>query len=86
MTRTALHPVNVQRDEDAALGAAWRRCEEAAPRFWAIRLTRAGRQDEYIAWVSHSLRPGHGGRVTGDTPTQALTALAEALEARRAAE
>lgn len=33
MTEKPLLPVHVQRDEDAALGAAWRRCE-AATRKW----------------------------------------------------
>lgn len=83
-----LLPVNVQRDENAALGAAWRRCVAARPPEWfngptlsGYDLSGGGR--EYIAWIegpapTYHRRPRLRGE--GDTATEALTALAEQLD------
>ena len=75
-----------QQRADAELGAAWRRCEAALPR------------DGYLTgiwvrfegdWLARAIDTGGSNRrereieAVGDTPAAALTALAEALEARR---
>ena len=79
-------PALIQQREDAALGAAWRRCEAALPEGWF---------GPYIEpqWRAWAVEPSFGavseglvGNGYGPTPTEALTALAEALEAKRAAE
>lgn len=83
-------PVHTQRDADAALGAAWRRAEAALPAFALLRLT------EVPGWPYFKQPPfeaqiewweGNDRRIEsrfGDSPTLALEALSEALEARHA--
>ena len=71
-----------QNREDQALGAAWRRCEAALPEDFGFSLRRGLPFDGlYHSWAYRfggNLQP----MVVGATPTEALTALAEALEAR----
>jgi hypothetical protein len=79
--------VHIQLREDAALGAAWRRCEAALPEGSVLSLDL----DTFLQLLppyDASVRNGHDTVLgtTGQTPTEALEALAEALEARKAAE
>ena len=69
-------PADVQLREDALLGAAFRRCQKAAPEGWRLALT----QIRYDEWEAEGFKPAGSG--DGLTPAAALTALAEALEAR----
>jgi len=68
-----------QNREDQALGAAWRRCEAALPEdaHWGFERDPGFSNLPYIAWVDDPYME----RSRPD-PTEALTALAEALEAR----
>ena len=85
--RADLLPVDVQIREDAALGAAWRRCETALPEgHIGPEVGPASVQLRRWTARSHGHIPGSLTMVFGDTPTDALNALADALEARRAAE
>lgn len=72
-----------QQRDDAALGAAWRRAEAALPPFHGLSARRCGTpaSEHYHAFADdkHGSPAEHG---SGDTPTAALAALAEALESR----
>jgi hypothetical protein len=76
-------PVHEQLREDAALGAAWRRAEAAIPAdCWLEEVCRAARGGwQAIVW-NKADQPTE--ICFGSTPTAALEALAEALEARAA--
>ena len=79
-------PALIQQREDAALGAAWRRVEAASEALggWLFHgLYPVGNGWRSSAW--HAGLDAPIGRWSAD-PTEALTALAEALEAKRAAE
>lgn len=69
--------------EDQALGAAFRRCEAALPEGWSQSIIGPTRSTP-VAWLTHasSWTDGDSVLAEGPTPTEALTALAEALEAR----
>ena len=69
-----------QQREDAALGAAWRRCEAALPEGWQIGVMNSLPHSAWAYVVGEEIVEGEG-----PSPTAALTALAEALE-RKAAE
>lgn len=75
-------PVNVQRDEDAALGAAWRRAE-AALREGDLLVLHA--KSQYLPAEARCLRfpDGDLSRLAA-TAVEALNALADALEAASA--
>jgi len=65
-----------QNREDQAMGAAWRRCEAAAGESpVTLRYWRLATDPTYTAETYRRTE-------AGATPTEALTALAEALEAR----
>lgn len=73
-----------QQREDQALGAAFRRCEAALPKGWPMELDGGG--PPYVAWYWNPANTDDADEREADTPTAALEALAEALEARREAE
>ena len=78
-----LLPVNVQRDEDAALGEAWRRVEAAIPDGWQFRgIARQFGDDDWRAWAVVKHGPAEIIDCGETTALEALTSLAEALEAR----
>jgi hypothetical protein len=84
-----LLPADVQQREWAALGGAWWRCEAALPARFSLDLTTNGRGTygalarppfmDYGAWMDAKREEWAA------TPTAALTALAERLEALNAA-
>jgi hypothetical protein len=78
-----------QQREDQALGAAWRRVEAALPGgcLPTVQGSRPDRPDGYCASVVRvgSKTLSFRQAFDGPTPTAALSALAEALEARKAA-
>jgi hypothetical protein len=78
-----LLPSDVQQREDAALGAAWRRCEKALPENW--RISTVGQNYEGDEWHASAWDRKTGAATTGrgPTPTAALEALAEKLEGLR---
>ena len=76
-----------QQREDQALGAAWRRCVAGAdPEFDWVMLRKAYHFRNELPWYQAELKSFHEKALNFDaaTPTEALTALAEALEARNA--
>ena len=89
-----LLPVDVQIREDAALGAAWRRCQAALPEEWTLTLGDwSAERHRTEPFFEANAEPLYGPRPsdetifrTASTPTDALSALVDALEARRAAE
>lgn len=73
-----------QQREDQALGAAWRRCETALPDGWGWTVL----QGYTVSWIARAYEFGRGTRErhaeiegTGATVTEALTGLADRLEA-----
>lgn len=82
-----MKPVDVQMRDDAALGAAWRRCEEALPRGTVVTLTvsrfAVEGKETAIATADTYGEFESATDAHGPTPAAALEALAEALEARR---
>lgn len=64
--------------EDAALGAAWRRCEAALPEGWVLELDGGG--PPYVAWCFDTHDSNNGDEAEAATATEALTTLAETLE------
>lgn len=92
----AMKPVHVQLREAAAFGETWFRCERALPEEWRLELS--GDEDgPYFASATYrySLRYYRANvgparsvpyeQAHAPTPTAALTALAERLEALNAA-
>ena len=79
--------VHVQLREDAELGRAWRRAEAALPPEWHIRTQSGafGGGDGACAEAWSNMADAFE-QEFGDTMTDALNALAESLEARRASE
>ncbi len=88
--------VHIQQREDAALGAAWRRCEAALGEGWQLELTGGGNAG-HVEAIEPTQGRGHRRervfRVYGypwpdalPTAVEALEALADALEDRKAAE
>lgn len=80
-----------QQREDQALGAAWRRAEAALPEDWTLEIglwraepnRPAGMLDyeaEAKAYNWHRADAGEHRIARGATATEALTALADALE------
>jgi len=74
--------------EDQALGAAWRRCEAALPEGFGWNVSRSPIEGEfqYMTIVApDAVRVARWAvQKHGPTPTRALEALAEALEAKKA--
>lgn len=89
-------PVDQQMRDDAAFGAAWRRCERALQRERSLRNILPSlvlRWDDWLmmvrpygVFVERRARGAPEDIQRALTPTAALTALAEALEARQEAE
>lgn len=85
-----LLPVHEQLREDQRLGAAWRRCENALPEGWRP-VTVYADDDDWSLWQAATCSPsffegeddGTADQIDGfgPTPTAALEALAECLEA-----
>ena len=67
------------------LGIAWHRAEAALPEGWVLKELRL--HDDVSGWGAEAFNTTGVGRYRhmgyGPTPTAALTALAEALEARQ---
>jgi DNA-directed RNA polymerase alpha subunit len=84
-TQAPMLPVNVQRDEDAAFSEAWRRVEAALPDGAWFDLSRytsdRSRAVAYLGTGYDNLTLSSPS-FSKATPTEALTALAEALEQR----
>ncbi len=83
--------VHIQQREDAALGAAWRRCEAALPQpGWECYVWRQTdlviEEFFYYASANNGERTEEIIKGAFHTPTEALEALAAALEDRKAAE
>lgn len=95
MTPAARQPVHVQQRAHAQLGESWARCEAALPTDWGLEL--GGGDGLYFAsatyrWSLRYYRANVGPARSvpfelghGPTPTAALVALAEKLEALNAA-
>ena len=79
-------PVDVQQREDAALGAAWRRVLSLRPceHYWISADTAPRSGFSAQMWRDDgAMDEGPELEFHGETLTEALTALADALEERR---
>jgi len=71
-----------QNREDQAFGAAWRRCKAALPADFLLSIRSEVFNLKASAHAWHTLSTHIDYTEIADTETEALTALAEALEAR----